>query len=252
MIKVDQSNMKQAKQFVIENLKRSGFTYGNLTHPQAVSYLNIKNEQIVAMTNCLSSKYVTYLFPENTTDEVVIETIEYMQDKPHIGGTVTGDYYDIFNKYYSMPSNAVNEVATFELKHKPNYNFGQVERLTIEEAINYKQSIDRIKEFPIRSLESIKEAFERNYVVGIKEDDKILSAATLTSISDKTAVVVSVFTVPEAEGKGYATKCISKLLNEYAENRTILIFFSNPIAKKVYLNLGFEVDDTLLMYDNKQ
>lgn len=251
MIKVDQSNMEQAKQFVIANLKRSGFTYGNLTHPQAESYINIKDEQIVAMTNNLSGKYITYLFPENTTNEVVVSTIKDMQDKPHIGGTVTGDYYDIFSKYYSMPSNAVNEVAALELKQKPNYDCEQVEQLTIEDAEQYKQSIDQIKEFPIRSLEAIEEAFDRNYVVGIKEDDQIVSAATLTSISDKTAVVVSVFTVPEAEGKGYATKCVSKLLNEYAKNRTILIFFSNPIAKKVYLNLGFEVDDTLLMYDNK-
>ncbi len=251
MIKVDQTNIEQTKQFVINNLKRSGFIYGNLTHPEATSYIDIKDDKIVAMTNSLSGKYVTYLFPKNTNEQVIRETIEYMQNKPHIGGTVTGDYYDIFNEYYSLPNNALNEVASLSAE-STKFSAKHARYATNEDVESYTSAINTIEEFSVtRTNESIKEMFSRSKTVLIKKDDKVISGATLSSISDKTAVVTGVFTVKGEEGKGYARDCMSKLLKDYAEGRTILIFFSNPIAKKLYLSLGFEVDDTLIMYDNK-
>ncbi len=252
MIKVDDSNIKQTKMFILENLKRSGFTYGNLMNPQAVSYIKYNDQkQIIAMTNVLDNKYCTYLFPLHTAKSVVREVLDYMQGINHIGGTVTGDYFEIFSEYYQLPDNAVNEVATLNLTEEYKADCSEVVELTQEDVESYKRNIDKIKEFPSRSSESITQAFERSYVVGIKVDGEVVSSATLTAISDKTAVVVSVFTVPNYTGKGYASKCVSKLLKQYGNGRTTLIFFSNPVAKQIYLNLGFEVDDTLIMYDQK-
>lgn len=250
MINVNQDNLQETKQFVIDNLKRSGFTYGNLQEVGSESYILKSNGKILAMTNCLNGKYVTYLFPTNTTEVVVREVIEFMQDKPHVGGTVTGDYYHIFKDYYNLPANAINEIASLQAKSK-DYKSILAEYITVEEVDEYKQALDTIVEFRPRETDDVADMFDRTKVVAVKQDGKIVSSACLSSISDKTAVVTGVFTVKEHEGKGYAKDCMSRILADYAGGRTILIFFTNPKAKNLYLSLGFEVDDKLIMYNEK-
>lgn len=250
MIKVDITNIEEAKRFVISNLKRSGFTYGNLSDPSSETYILRENGAIIAMANNLNHQYVTYLFPEQTDTRTVRQVVEFMQDKEHIGGTVTGNYYDIFKEYYKLPVNAINEVASLQVQTN-NYKSEWAQILTSADIPAYKQSLDTISQFQKRDLASVTESFKRSVTVGIKRDGKIVSAASLTAISDVTAVVTTVFTISGEEGKGYAKDCLHRLLADYASGRTILIFFTNPVAKGLYLSLGFAVDDSLLMYNQK-
>lgn len=250
MIKVNQDNLQETKQFVIDNLKRSGFTYGNLLETGSTSYILKEDGNIIAMTNSLNGKYVTYLFPSNTSEVVVRKVIEFMQDKPHVGGTVTGDYYHIFKDYYELPTNAINEVASLQATTS-DYQSVYAEYITVEDIDEYKQALDTIVEFRPRANDDVKDMFERTKVVAVKQGGKIVSSVCLSAISDKTAVVTGVFTVKEYEGNGYAKDCMNRILADYAEGRTLLIFFTNPKAKDLYLKLGFEVDDKLIMYNEK-
>lgn len=250
MVLVDNTNIERAKKFIKGNLKRSGFMYGNLLDSSAVSYILELGDEIVAMTNVLEDKYCTYLFPKDTPELIVRETIEFMADKKHTGGTVIGDYYHIFKDYYKLSDNAINEVASLEVTNN-QFQSEYAEYLTQEDIKAYKQALDTITEFEYRTMEAVEESFKRSVTVGIKSGDTIVSAATLTAISDISAVVTGVFTIRSEEGKGYAKDCLGRLLKDYGSNRTILIFFTNPVAKQLYLNLGFEVEDKLIMYGEK-
>lgn len=250
MVLVDDTNIDKTKEFVLRNLKRSGFIYGNLLDSGACSYILEKEGQIVAMANVLNEMYCTYLFPENTDLQIVDEVLNYMQAIPHSGGTVTGNYYDNISQYYHLEKNAINEVASLEITDN-NFESQYALYLDKSESEDYKLAVDTIVEFQPRSDAAIASMFDTSKVVGIKQEGKIISAATLAAISDVTAVITGVFTVKGEEGKGYAKDCLYKLLGDYANNRTILIFFTNPIAKQLYLSLGFTVDEQLIMFENK-
>lgn len=249
MVKVNQDNYQQTKQFIVNNLKRSGFTYGNLDMEGAINYIKIVDDQIVAMSNTVNERYCTYLFPTDCSESIVREVIEFMKGVPHSGGTVIGDYYDILSDYYSLPDNAINEVAVLEIKDN-QYKSRIADYLTIDDIEAYEQAVNTITEFAARDLDSVVDMFKRSKVVGIKKDGKLISAASLSSISDVNAVVTGVFTVKGHEGQGYAKDCVVKLLEEYATNRTVTIFFTNPVAKQLYLGLGFTVNEQLIMYNN--
>lgn len=249
---VTKDNIEETKAFVEKHLKRSGFIYGNLEIDGSKTYIfrNSDND-IYAVTNTLSGKYLTYLFPKKTKLEEVKHVIESMQQVEHHGGTVIGDYSNILSMYYELPNNFMNEVASLSLEHKPNLADTDVAYLSTIDIDDYASSLSQISEFPERPIDTIHQQFSNSVVTGLKVDGKIVSSANLTSISDKTAVVTGVFTLKEYEGNGYAKRCVSKLLNDYGQGRTLLIFFSNPIAKQLYLNLGFEVDEKLIMYNEK-
>ncbi len=251
IVEVDQTNLNQTKQFIKENLKYSGFLYGNLEMEGAENYIYLSGNQIVAMTNNLNHKYVTYLIPPTTNEKIARELIEFMQTNVHSGGTVIGDYFDILNDYYELPANAINEIATIE-NGEVTANHQDIEYLTLRDVIEYKQALDTITEFQPRDLASVVTMFENSIVVGIKVDGKIVSAATLSALSEVNAVVTGVFTIKSEEGNGYAKAVVSKLLADYGQGRTISIFFTNPIAKHIYLSLGFEVEEHLIMFNRKE
>lgn len=249
---VTKHNIEETKAFIIKHLKRSGFIYGNLEIEGSKTYIfrNYDNN-IYAVTNTLGGKYLTYLFPKKTGLDDVKHVIEAMQQVQHHGGTVIGDYSNILSMYYQLPHNFMNEVASLVLESSPNLIDSDVSYLSTSDIDNYTSSLSQITEFQPKSKEDIIAQFDHSLTCALQIDGQIVSAATLNAISDKTAVITSVFTLKEHEGNGYAKKCISKLLNDYGKGRTILIFFSNPIAKQLYINLGFEVDEKLIMYNHK-
>ncbi len=248
MERVTASNYQQAEAFVLKHLKRSGFIYGNLSAESSESYIYTKEDEILAMTNSFNGKYCTYLFPENTEQPVIEQVIKFMRNHGHIGGTVTGAYKQIFEQYYNLPSNCQNEVASLEGLSEPFKLDHRVQYIDSSYFEQYYNSIKTITEFK-RDEESTRTSLETSTVVASFKGDMIVSAASLTAISDKTAVVTSVFTHPEYRNQGHAKDCVKQLLNDYADGRTILIFFSNPVAKQLYLHLGFKVEDKLLMFE---
>lgn len=247
---VTKDSLEEVKEFVISNMKRSAFMYGNLFNDKSETYVYRDGEQIIAAANIIDNMYCTYLFPENTSVEVAETVVSKMVNFKHIGGTVTGDYKELFSKYYSLPHNCENEVAALD-NSLGDYKLNRESQYINDEHLeDYFQAISKIDEFnQDRGIEDYRRVLNTAEVAAIFENKQIIAAASLSAISDKSAVVTGVFTDPEFRLGGLATECVKRLLQDYAKGRTILIFFSNPIAKHVYLKLGFEVNDKLLMFD---
>ncbi|MFK5882719.1 MAG: GNAT family N-acetyltransferase [Candidatus Izemoplasma sp.] len=88
----------------------------------------------------------------------------------------------------------------------------------------------------------------------IKEDGVIVSTVATTAETTKAAMVVAVATLKVGRQKGYASKLMVYLMNEYIVNRKkyLCLFYDNPEAGKIYKRLGFkDIDKWSLLKKNK-
>jgi len=87
----------------------------------------------------------------------------------------------------------------------------------------------------------------------ITENGKCLSTAATVADTKKSAMVVGVATDPSARNKGYASKVMISLMDEYINkrNKSLCLFFDNPMAGKIYNRLGFENVDMWVMLVRK-
>lgn len=76
---------------------------------------------------------------------------------------------------------------------------------------------------------------------GIRDGEKLVSVAGSTAECRNLGMIVGVCTHPDYRGKGYASKCITKLSNEMLkENKMPCLFFNDPAAATIYRKLGYE------------
>ncbi|MFV0255333.1 MAG: GNAT family N-acetyltransferase [Erysipelotrichaceae bacterium] len=79
----------------------------------------------------------------------------------------------------------------------------------------------------------------------IKEDNKIVSSSSSNTITDKSACITGVFTLPQYRNKNYATRATLTLVQELQKRKVIgNLFYDNPKAGKIYLKMGFKQSDT--------
>jgi len=72
---------------------------------------------------------------------------------------------------------------------------------------------------------------------------EILSTASYVAETDKSAMIIAVATRKGSEyrGKGLATLCLNKLLNDLKEKKkTACIYYDSPAAGRIYQKLGFK------------
>ncbi|MCK4551554.1 MAG: GNAT family N-acetyltransferase [Tenericutes bacterium] len=76
----------------------------------------------------------------------------------------------------------------------------------------------------------------------IEENQKIVSTVATTAETTKNAMVVAVATEKKYRGRGYASKLLSALMKYYIIDlkKELCLFYDNPKAGKIYLDLGFE------------
>jgi uncharacterized protein len=73
------------------------------------------------------------------------------------------------------------------------------------------------------------------------EGDKAVSMVMTTVERKQAAMIVSVCTREEYRGQGYAAALMTALCRELAaEGKTAILFYSNPVAGRVYSALGFQ------------
>jgi len=84
----------------------------------------------------------------------------------------------------------------------------------------------------------------------IEEDHKIVATVATTAETTKNAMVVAVATNQDYRNKGYATKLLVALMDLYInqKKKELCLFYNNPKAGKIYLQLGFEYIGTWDMY----
>lgn len=88
----------------------------------------------------------------------------------------------------------------------------------------------------------------------IKENNKCVSTVSTVADTSKSAMVVAVATDPLYRQKGYASKLMIYLLDEYINkrNKSLALFFDNPKAGVIYHRLGFKDLDKWVMLVRKE
>lgn len=250
LLTMNDTNRDLVVEFVKNNIKISGFTYGNLSDDDAlVRYVEVEGS-IVAMYIITREKYITYTIPAGTNLDVIDMLMKDSYNYKFVEGTIIGQDLSYVANYYDFNrTNYINEVATIYEEESVNSNHARYIRE--DELEKYASAINTIEEFPKRSIEAIKSSVLASLVAVVEINGEIVSGATLTAISELGGVIVSVFTVESQRRNGYALDCINVLLHDYNQ-RTISLFFSNPAAKKLYTERGFEVVDKLYMFNRRK
>lgn len=74
-----------------------------------------------------------------------------------------------------------------------------------------------------------------------KDEDEIVTLSQTTAENSKSAMVVGVATRIGYRGRGYMSKCLSRLCNDLvSEGKSLCLFYDNPEAGKIYRKLGFK------------
>lgn len=74
----------------------------------------------------------------------------------------------------------------------------------------------------------------------IEKEGKVVSTAGLTAENSVNGMVIGVATDPAHRREGLAKCCVNKLCKEMvSENKSVLLFYDNPDAGKLYKSLGF-------------
>lgn len=80
------------------------------------------------------------------------------------------------------------------------------------------------------------------------EDGVVISTVAVTAETSKTGMVIGVATMPLKRGKGYASKLMSRLMDEYfTKGKYLCLFYDNPKAGNIYKRLGFKDIDMYAM-----
>lgn len=95
--------------------------------------------------------------------------------------------------------------------------------------------------------ERLKRSNDRTTYISI--DNEMISSAATFSEGEKSAIIIGVFTNPKFRGRGYGTEVLIGLFEMLLkEGRYPYLFYSNPVARNVYKNLGMtEVCEWLVL-----
>jgi predicted GNAT family acetyltransferase len=78
-------------------------------------------------------------------------------------------------------------------------------------------------------------------IVIAMEGGRVVAMVMTTVERKQAAMIVSVCTREECRGKGYAPALMTELCRQLeSEGKTAILFYSNPVAGRIYSSLGFE------------
>jgi predicted GNAT family acetyltransferase len=102
----------------------------------------------------------------------------------------------------------------------------------------------RIPEFSMDiNVEALKEELRKGCrrIFVARENGQTVSMVMTTVERRCAAMIVSVCTLAEYRGRGYAPALMTALCGELeSEGKTALLFYNNPVAGRIYASLGFE------------
>ena len=85
------------------------------------------------------------------------------------------------------------------------------------------------------------------------ESGRMVSTAAYVAESDQAAMIIGVATLEAERGKGYASACVYRLVEDLEKKgKSACLFFDNPAAGRIYHRLGFNGIGTwrMLRYEN--
>lgn len=248
--------------FINSNIEQSTFILSNLSVDNKVIRGLVVNDKIVGIYLIANETFITYLLSDEISDSQCIELVNDASNYKHLSGSVVNPNFECFkdNYQFDIDEGETNEQAWCELASvkrnqiKPsisNCDY-KITKLEYDQIDLYMEGLRDAKVFQGIKKKAVLRSYSKTATYVVWNQSQIIGGASLTTGNDKVGVVTAVFTNPEFERKQIATTVVSKLLVDYQNDKGIyIIFFNNPIAKELYLKLGFTVKDKLLLLKKK-
>ncbi len=236
--------------FINENIDKSTFILSSINNPKSIIRYLSDEKQIVGMYVIIEKLYITFLFSEQIDNRAIMMLIKDAQDYEHIGGTVVSDQIELFASEYSIDKDKICDVATLEKSvfNKQAEHDLNVVKLEYSQIDLYINALKDAGVFPNTTAMSVKKIFDSAVIYVALEDEKIISGVTISTGATTNQVITAVFTHPDYRNQKIATTLLTHaLIDNNQTNGIFSIFFNDPIAKRIYLNLGFKINDKLLM-----
>ena len=144
------------------------------------------------------------------------------------------DDYKIKECYYCVLRNSSNLRASCRTELLNNKNIGMV-----SEAMSEVPEIEMTQK---ECLENLQYKLDKNLPTKLlKIDNKVVSFASISTISSYSAMIVTVFTIPSERRKGYSQEVLSSLIVDMCnQNKECCLIYENEIAGNLYSKLGFK------------
>ena len=112
----------------------------------------------------------------------------------------------------------------------------------VDEIIKLGDNIEEFSDIPSNRealIKSLDNGSSRIYFV--RREGKIVSMAQTTAENSKSAMIIGVCTHKNYRKQGLVSHCLKKLCADVVdEGKTLCLFYDNPEAGKIYLNMGFK------------
>lgn len=243
--------------FIEENVTKSSFILSNLSIEDKVVRYMVDAKKICGMYIIVNKKFITFLFDDDVSNEQCSHLLADAKKYEHVSGTVINPLYEVFANYYVIDEENqdtwcevanINQMDILKQKYKCDY---PIKKLQYEEIDDYIAGLQAAGVFPGIVADTVQKMYVNTLTYVVWDNDQIIAGANLSLGSDRIQVITGVFTNPLYENKHIATTIVTKLLvDNQKQNGIYSIFFTNPVAKHIYLQLGFEVKDKLLIFKN--
>lgn len=123
--------------------------------------------------------------------------------------------------------------------------------LVIHEEAFGKERKGTLEEAVVEFAEKMDAKHERLY--GVVEAGEVLSLGAVAAETTNHAMIIGVATPEKYRKQGYATKVVQKICDILLEEgKHAVLFYTNPVAAKIYLELGFIPTDDFYMLKVKE
>lgn len=198
--------------------------------------------------------YGNYVFYSDKQDYLLSDLEEFILEYNCAVLSCNGDDYEYAKELFSKYEAIICDMAKLtEIKKANTSNISVVAKS--EDARAIVESTSSISEFKVpgvdvtseeyildrtsKLIKAMNDGFHTHVI--IKDKDKVVANANTSAVSSTSGVVGGVFTLPEYRNRGYAHDCVSNLCRSLLKaNRTPILFYVNPVAAKIYKEIGFE------------
>lgn len=248
MEKCNNTHKKELLNTIINSASENCFLYGDIENfsleADFMDVWRIKNSENIT-TSILLRYYKFYVVYSNTTDDYKKISVIINNDKECLGisgleKTVEGLSSLIkFTKIKNMHLAELNRKTYIETASSTTPK--KADKEDIEGLFLFQSSIE---EFSL--TEASRESFGQEVINGsgriyfIEYENTIISTAALTAENSLNGMIIGVATDMKHRRKGLAKACVNTLCREMvAENKSVLLFYDNPNAGRLYKELGF-------------
>jgi len=254
MYRAVEKDIKDIMDFVSLEPEFNIFTIGDLEsfgldNDKCQIFLQVQNKKIKAVI-LLYHTYLTLYFRDFGMD--LNPVIEKLNELINNGATVLSGKKEVIEAVQEKITKEIQSTADDYfakcdvLIPKQNFNIEKVQFASEKDALEIIELFDRIPEFQGHNsaeefAETLKDGSRKTTI--LKIDNQIVSTASSTAETKDSAMIIGVATEPNPcfRRKGYASACVSKLVQDLNKRgKSACLFYDNPEAGSIYKKFGFK------------